>query len=318
MSTETMRARPQTRPEPGIISRSHWRCRPYLQVCVHWPAIFAKGLARLVHGAASGHYLLVLRSESPGTIPLKQKADDRKKQLLEAGAQGMLPVPDRPDGDLVMSGDKPLLEDLLLGADADQISDDELGQPRRRQRRRAAAAAFDLDGVVHSDPDENMLGQDASEAHIVSDDDADILAGEDGGQDDDLSSSSSSGPQPQAQDQSAQQLEVDEDEDLSDPPLTELTLESTHIRYEEYICVDRPEKSYQRYVCRCPVHPRCKKRRGLGPAQTMRHGALEPFAYLLAWARLAPQCAARSHVHGAATNAEVAAAYETIINSNQP
>ncbi|MCP4241439.1 MAG: hypothetical protein GY772_12840, partial [bacterium] len=62
------------------------------------------------------------------------------------------------------------------------------------------------------------------------------------------------------------------------------------------------EQGYRRYIVRCPLASaahaegtcRCVKRRGAGPAQTRRFGALEPVAFLGVWLRSASAHATRA------------------------
>ena len=46
-------------------------------------------------------------------------------------------------------------------------------------------------------------------------------------------------------------------------------------------------RGYRRLVITCPVHPGCKKHRGLGHNQCKALGPREPMAFLAVWARTA-------------------------------
>ena len=54
-------------------------------------------------------------------------------------------------------------------------------------------------------------------------------------------------------------------------------------------------RSYTSWICECPHHQGCQKKRVISARSTSRHGSLEPLAYVLAW-KDTPPAPGKSHV----------------------
>ena len=277
LSTKEMPAKTLTEPHAGALSRRHRFCRPYLQCCKFLGALFGKGLTQLVHTAPATYYSLVLRSEEPGSVPLRRSAKVYKRMLIDAKDPQALLCADRDEDGFVFSGDEgpPLVEEDETDHDAGDSED---------------SPAVADDGVAS--PGESADDGVASSAEPAAESGDDVL---------DVEGSSSSSD-------SACDDSVHEEDALADG----YEFDGVHIRRDDYESRSNPARSHRRLIIACGTHPRCYKRRGIGEAQCARFGLLEPIAFLLAWREAAVLAGPDRHVGHRPTDAAVEAMWHRV------
>ena len=145
-STPEEPARKQTQPRPGRISLAKAGVKPYLQSCLFWPALHGLGLQALVHTGSAKYYSLLIRSQRPQDVPLKARDAQYARLLVEARAQGVLPLRQREDDGFVDSDD---VGEALLSSDTSL--DERL--PGADESVVPALGVVD-DGTVQSDADD--------------------------------------------------------------------------------------------------------------------------------------------------------------------
>ena len=247
-----------------------------------------------VHSGTATYYSLLLATEKPNDVPRKATDKEYTKRLVDARARGALPLVQRDDDGCVGSQDD---GDCFLD-EGDVLSDDdaffEVGEAP------GGARAFDSedDGLVRSDrSDEEPAGLVRPRAEAAAEmppsapppgmpppsSDGDEEPAEPPLVPRAVEESSGSSSSSTSSDDGDGIMGEDDVVDLAVPEDADTVVDGSLLKLDWHIS-KRPDKpNYVRFIIRCPMHPKCQKKRGLGPAQKARLGRFEPHAFVLAW-----------------------------------
>lgn len=248
----------------------------------------------MTHGGTAKYYTLLLRSEKPDDVPRKASEKEYAKILVEARAQGELPLRYDEDDGFVISGDEGVDGDALLSSDASLDGDDAVGAPEALSSDDGAGSSVEaLPAVPVVAPCSASGDSDSSSTSTSESSDSSSES------DSDSSSPASEGDV------------VEDHGDDTDFAKADREVAGYYIRFDKFVSKEpEKKKDYERFVVTCELHDKCRKKRACGARQTAMLGVYEPHSFLVAWAQAGAAFAdAKSHVRHKPTRPEIRAAH---------